>query len=70
MAGGRGREARPILVAWVVGGERGEVREQEEVEVHLLVCLYGSGMVGARWSTASREVAAEGNGDGEAPVKN
>ena len=70
MAGGRGRVVRPIPVAWVVGGERGEVREQEEVEVHLLVCLYWSRMVGARRSTASREVAAEGNGDGEAPVKN
>ena len=70
MAGGRGTEVRPIPVAWFIGGERGEVREQEEVEVHLLVCLYGSGMVEVRRSTASREMAAEGNSDGEAPLKN
>ena len=39
-------------------GERKETGEQEEVKAHLMVCLDGSGMVGARWSTASREVAA------------
>ena len=70
MAGGRGREVWPTPVAWVIGSERGEVREQEEVEVHLLVCFYGSGIIGAKRSTASREVAAVGNGDGEAPMKN
>ena len=42
-----------------------------------MVCLDGSGMVGARWSTASRATAAEknggrssGNGGEVAPVEN
>ena len=51
--------------------------EQEEVKAHLMVCLDGSGKVGARWSTASRATAAEkngsrseGNGGKVAPVEN
>ena len=47
----------------VAGGEGGEVWEQEEVKPHLTVCLDGSGMVGARLSTASRATAVEENGD-------
>ena len=61
----------------VAGGEGKETGEQEEVKAHLMVCLDGSGMVGARWSTASRAMAAEKNGGwssrngGEvAPVEN
>ena len=46
----------------VAGGEGKETGEQEEVKAHLMVCLDGSGMVGARWSTASRATAAEKNG--------
>ena len=46
----------------VTGGEGKETGEQEEVKAHLMVCLDGSGMVGARWSTASRAMAAEQNG--------
>ena len=61
----------------VAGGESGEAWKQEEVKAHLMVCLDGSGMVGARWSTASRVTAAEkngsrssGNGGEVAPVEN
>ena len=46
----------------IAGGEGKETGEQEEVKAHLMVCLDGSGMVGARWSTASRATAAEKNG--------
>ena len=45
----------------VAGGEGKETGEQEDVKAHLMVCLDGSGMVGARWSTASRATAAEKN---------
>ena len=51
-----------IPVRLVAGGEGGEAWEQEEVKAHLMVCLDGSGMVGARWSTASRATAADKNG--------
>ena len=51
-----------IPVRLVAGGEGKETGEQEEVKAHLMVCLDGSGMVGARWSTASRATAAEKNG--------
>ena len=61
----------------VAGGEGKETGEQEEVKAHLMVCLDGSGMVGARWSTESRATAAEkngcrssGNGGEVAPVEN
>ena len=47
----------------VTGGEGKENGEQEEVKAHLMVCLDGSGMVGVRWSTASRATAAEKNGE-------
>ena len=43
----------------VAGDEGKETGEQEEVKAHLMVCLDGSGMVGARWSTASRATAVE-----------
>ena len=46
----------------VAGGEGKETGEQEEVKAHLMVCLDGSGMVGVRWSVASRVAAAEKNG--------
>ena len=66
-----------IPVRFVAGSEGGEAWEQEEVKAHLMVCLDGSGMVGARWSTASRATEAEKNGgrssgnSGEvAPVEN
>ena len=66
-----------IPVRLVPGGEGGEAWEQEEVKAHLMVCLDGSGMVGARWSTASRATAVEknggwssGNGGEVAPVEN
>ena len=51
-----------IPVRLVAGGEGKETGEQEEVKAHLMVCLDGSGMVGARWSTASRATVAEENG--------
>ena len=51
-----------IPVRLVTGGDGKETGEQEEVKAHLMVCLDGSGMVGARWSTASRATAAEKNG--------
>ena len=51
-----------IPVRLVTGSEGKEIGEQEEVKAHLMVCLDGSGMVGARWSTASRATAAEKNG--------
>ena len=61
----------------VAGGEGGEAWEQEEAKAHLMVCLDGSGMVGARWSTASRATVLEknggrssGNGGEVAPVEN
>ena len=41
----------------VTGGEGKETGEQEEVKAHLMVCLDGSGTVGAMWSTASRAAA-------------
>ena len=66
-----------IPVRFVAGGEGKETGEQEEVKAHLMVCLDGSGMVGARWSSASRATAAEkngsrssGNGGEVAPVEN
>ena len=66
-----------IPARFVAGGEGGEAWEQEEVKAHLMVCLDGSGMVRARWSTASRATAAEknggrssGNGGEVAPVEN
>ena len=66
-----------IPVRLVAGGEGGEAWEQEEVKAHLMVCLDRSGMVGARWSTASRATAAEknggrssGNGGEVAPMEN
>ena len=48
-----------IQVRLVAGGEGGEAWEQEEVKAHLMVCMDGFGMVGARGSTASRATAAE-----------
>ena len=61
----------------VAGGEGKETGEQEEVKAHLMVCLDGSGMLGARWSTTSRATAVEkncgrssGNGGEVAPVEN
>ena len=61
----------------VAGGEGKETGEQEDVKGHLMVCLDGSGMVGARWSTASRATVVEknggrssGNGSEVAPVEN
>ena len=61
----------------VTGSEGKETGEQEEVKAHLMVCLDGSGMVRARWSTESRATAAEknggrssGNGGEVAPVEN
>ena len=66
------------ILARLVPGSEGKVTgEQEEVKAHLMVRLDGSGMVGARWSTASRATAAEknggrssGNGGEVAPVEN
>ena len=46
----------------IAGGEGKETGEQEEVKAHLMVCLDGSGTVGARWSAASRAAAVEKNG--------
>ena len=51
-----------ISMRLIAGGEGKETGEQEEVKAHLMVCLDGSGMVGAGWSTASRAMAAEKNG--------
>ena len=59
MARVKGEEeaVRPIPTRPVAGSKGKKVRELEEVEAHLLVCLDGSGIVGARRSTASRATA-------------
>ena len=46
----------------VAGSEGKETGEQDEVKAHLMVCLDGFGMVGARWPTASMATAVEKNG--------
>ena len=52
MAGGRGRKVRPILAAWVVGGERSAGRKHEGLKVDLVEWSGWSGVVGNDSSAA------------------
>ena len=71
MARVKGEEeaVRPIPTRPVAGSKGKKVRELEEVEAHLLVCLDGFGMIGAGLSTASRAAAVKVSDSDGVPVR-